>query len=239
MSDNNKTFDQLDIAIDEFMAIASHKLLSPLTVIKWTLETVNKDYELSTELLDKLRIIEESVNKLEDFSHVLLKISDIRTENFSTDSSKINIQNVFSEVILSFKGLLDSKNINLNIKYNGLTELNMAVDVRIFREIVRNIIENAFIYSVEDGFVKIETLLKGKSKLLIRVSDNGIGIPTEEAELIFRPFYRAKNVEKLGVKGYGLSLHYVKVVLDKAKGDIKYFPNNPKGSVFELYIPLV
>ena len=102
---------------------------------------------------------------------------------------------------------------------------------------VNSLLENARKYSGE----KVEVQLKARrerKKLVIEISDSGIGISKEAQKKIFDKYFRVPNGDRHDVKGYGLGLHYVKRIVNLHKGKIRVESEEGRGSTFTITLPL-
>lgn len=113
----------------------------------------------------------------------------------------------------------------------------LADDVH-FTNLISNLLDNAVKYSKDDLRIIISTQTEG-NRLKIKIEDNGIGMTKETANRIFEKFYRAHNGNLHNVKGFGLGLNYVKMMVDSHHGSIKVESVLGKGSSFLLSFPLV
>src|SRR5690606_9249451 len=109
----------------------------------------------------------------------------------------------------------------------------VELDPDLFRYALNNLLSNAFKYSPKDSQVTLEIAQKGE-QVLVRVSDQGVGIPEEDLPYIFEPFHRAGNVDK--VAGTGLGLSITRRVIEMHQGSISV-ASSPDGTTFTLLLP--
>ena len=102
--------------------------------------------------------------------------------------------------------------------------------------IISNLIENAVKYSGKSVHIVVDCLLQDH-QLMIRVSDDGIGIPVSEQNRVFDKFYRGSNLPDRSLPGIGLGLSYVKLLVEAHHGSISLNSQAGKGPTVELIIP--
>jgi signal transduction histidine kinase len=123
---------------------------------------------------------------------------------------------------------------NLNLSFD-IEDKKLFLDQKLMRFIFNNLLSNAAKYSPEGGTIDFSISTCNKN-LVIKVSDEGIGIPAEEIGKIFDPFYRSKNTEM--IEGTGLGLAIVKFAVELHNGEIKVNSEMNKGTTFLVKIPL-
>jgi len=214
--------DKLSQAKELFISITAHKLLTPLTLIKWNLELLKKDSSLSESAKQKLNDVDESVQKLDRFSNILMKIVQAKadqSENLNKVNKlyKVNIQKVIDDV---------KKELNLNDSLNVKSNLNLSMEKDLLLEekelqyIFLSILDNAVSYSQNKPNLSLEVLEDG-GKTVFTITDNGIGILPDEQAMIGDAFYRSSNSQKLSVKGFGLSIYTCKLILESINGSLE------------------
>ena len=221
---------------ETFIAVTSHKFLSPITVIKWNLEILLADSKIDEVSKDKLKDIQANIQKLDDLTKILLRIYEVATSNPQTVYAEVKFSSVIDQVIQEFNLLINQNDIKIvnNIKQNQVYSLPGGESF--IREIIRSVIENAIHYNKVGGMVQLD-INSTDSGLELTISDTGIGIPENERELIFNPFYRGSNVLKLSFKGNGLRLYMVKLGMGIIGGSIGFDSEINKGSKFRLFFP--
>ena len=115
-------------------------------------------------------------------------------------------------------------------------EVTITGDKNGLISLTTNLLENAVKYSPKEQEIKIE-LSKEKGNILLKVADQGVGIPDTEKKKVFERFYRVGNEGTRTSKGTGLGLYIVDQVVKKHKGRISLEDNRPRGTVFRISLP--
>jgi signal transduction histidine kinase len=105
------------------------------------------------------------------------------------------------------------------------------------RQMLSNLLDNAIKYSPEGGKIDVRAATEN-SQLVLKIADNGNGIPLAESGNIFDKFYRASNVPE-GVPGTGLGLAIVKSIVENHAGRIWVDSNPGQGAVFSVVLPVL
>ncbi|MDE6127372.1 MAG: ATP-binding protein, partial [Muribaculaceae bacterium] len=133
-------------------------------------------------------------------------------------------------------------------KYGGKLSANLdaqdaiiSVDEMHFTNVIFNLLDNAVKYRKEDVPLELSVATRdaGNDRLLITISDNGIGIRKEDVKKIFDKFYRVSTGNRHDVKGFGLGLAYVSKMTELMGGSIKVESDLGKGTTFSITMPLL
>ena len=213
-----------------FLLSITHEFKSPLASIKLYLQTLQKR-DLEKE--KQQTFIQNAINDTERLNNLvenILTATKIENSSYVFHKEKINLSDVVNELALRFnqdqeKQKIVENHVEPNIFFN--------VDKLAFVSILLNILENAVKYSPTNSQVKLE-LNQVSNKIILKVSDEGIGIANDEKTKIFEKFYRSGNEETRKTKGTGLGLYIVKYLVEKHNGTISVKDNSPKGSIFEI-----
>ncbi|XCF05947.1 two-component regulator propeller domain-containing protein [Tamlana crocina] len=220
-----------------FFTNISHELRTPLTLIlgpaKQLINNQNDDY-----ILSRANLVYQNANRLLRLVNQILDFRRAETGELKLKVAKTNISEHVKSVFNSFKELALEKNISLSLNIESEGAFICWIDVDKFSKILFNLLSNAIKFTERNGNVDLFLGLKDSEakKMILEVSDNGIGIPEESHEKIFNRFYQARTtVENTGT-GIGLSL--VKALVEIHKGEIKVNSSIGKGSVFTVELPV-
>jgi len=215
---------------DEFVAMVSHELKTPLGFIKGYTTTLLRsdtswDHETQFEFL---KIIDDETDKLSEQIENLL-------DSFRLKSQSADVNPKWIPLVTFFKSILDkisNQEINLDIDLEVTpTELEVYADSRMFLQVINNLISNASKYAPNSN-LKIKAF-KVQDGVQISFADNGPGIAQEHLENIFKQFYRVPE-RSGGVRGTGLGLYICKQIINAHQGEIWVESELNQGSTFTI-----
>lgn len=215
----------------EFTSNVGHELRTPLTSINGYAEllSIGKVNEgdvkkIGGTILEEgkrlLKLIESMMNlsKLEEMDQIIkedLRVDDIIKNTLELYELKANEKNI--------------------VLKQELEQINYQGNKKLIEEIVYNLVDNAYKYGHENGFIKV-SLIDNKTNFIIKVEDNGIGISDKDQEKIFERFYTVDTSRHMkGSSGIGLSI--VKHAVEKIGGKIYLESVEGKGTMFTIEIP--
>ncbi|WP_156879228.1 PAS domain S-box protein [Salinimicrobium xinjiangense] len=232
--DNSRLFEQvksLSDKKDEFIALASHELKTPLTTIKGYLQVLAKKEqdELSELFLSKSL---NQVDKLNTLVEDLLNMSRIESGRLDFNIEVFDLKLMLGEIIETFSWSSPSHEIVANL---GQTPALIEGDRQRIEQAVLNLMTNAIKYSprADKIFVSLEVV---GAVVSVRVRDEGIGLTQSQKEQLFTRFYRAEDTK--GISGLGLGLYLTKQIIDRHNGKIEVSSEYGKGSEFCFSLPL-
>jgi signal transduction histidine kinase len=217
-----------------FVEDASHELRTPLTIIQAQLELVLRNSE------DK--IISKSENlgiALSEIRRLSKLVSGLLTLTRS-DSDAIEIEKKAANVYLLIKKITDiyaevadmeDKQVKTDLEKN----LIINCDEERIKQLMIILLDNAIKYTYSGGNIQV-VLTQKDNKCIIYVKDDGIGIKSEEKELVFERFYRGEKSRNRETGGAGLGLSIAKWIVQKHEGTINIFENIPRGTVVEVIL---
>lgn len=224
--------ENIEKKYSEFISTVSHELRTPLTSIMGFADTLlSSGDKLSDEQKKKfLTIIKEQSKRLITMVENLLIVSKLQSSDEKLVYKSVCVNDLITKILNLIKIQFQNHHFMLDLNKN-LPEI--LVDTDKFQQIMLNLIENAVKYSPENTTITIKTEYNEK-KVLIKISDEGIGISDENKEKIFEKFARLDTPLTRKTQGSGLGLYIVKKTVEKMDGEIFITDNEPKGSCFTL-----
>lgn len=184
-------------------------------------EKFKGDEEVSSLVLqldNELKYLSNVVNSFLNYSR-----------NKSLVREKVNIKNVIDEAVDILMVEIEKKKIDIK---REILDIEIVSDYDVLKQIMINILLNS-VQAIETAEGKVEILsYKDSDNVVIKVSDNGIGIKPEDMKNIFKPFFTTKE------KGTGLGLPLVKKYINQLGGKIEIESEFGKGCVVKIYLPL-
>lgn len=220
----------------EFVSNASHEMRTPLTSLNILVKSL-REYPLEAEEREEfLADIDQEVERLIHLVESLLDLT--RLDRLGTDDtmSMTDIVPTVRNTLEILKKRADEKRIALEYSLPDATEPVFAVLHQV-KQVVFNLVDNAIKYTPEGGHVQV-VLFQEAERLLLSVTDSGIGIPPEHREKIFERFYRVDKARSREQGGTGLGLAIVKEIVTRHGGEILVEDNeNGLGTTFIVTWP--
>jgi signal transduction histidine kinase len=192
---------------------------------------------LLKEQADFLRKALLSNERLIHLVNDLLDVTRIEEGRFIYKSEEKEIAKIVETVFNSYLDLAKEKEISLELEKLKDEFPLIRVDEEKIKLAVQNLIENAMIYTLPKGKVKVTMDIKN-GDFFFSVQDTGIGIPKEVQERIFTKFFRASNAAKIDTEGSGLGLFITKNIIEAHGGKIWFESEEGKGTTFYFTIPI-
>lgn len=215
--------------LDNFIYKASHDLRGPLARIQGivNLGLMEAKEKISREYFNMLHITGGQLNNI---LSRLLMIYDI-------NHHRIQLENItLKEEVQKVLEVLYEKQNNFNIRFDLKINENIAwkTDLVLFRIVIRNMLDNAlFFRDKKDIKVKVEAAQINNEKLLIKITDNGLGIPEDVRDRVFDMFFH--GTARSG--GTGLGLYMAKKAVERLGGTIQLVNADPRNTIFKIILP--
>lgn len=221
----------------KFFSSMAHEIRTPITLVKAPLNELDNEH-LTMEGRSALDLARRNTDKLFGLVTQLLDF-----QKLDADAMNLNIEetllSVFIEnIINNFKYLARSKEIDFKVIIEAERDITVWIDRNKIQIMLENLISNALKYTAKGGYVSVKTELSN-NRLILLVSDNGIGIPAKAHDKLFRSFYRAKNASHSLEVGTGIGLMFTKKLAELHKGNISFVSSENVGSTFKIEIPIL
>ncbi len=237
LSESNHKLKVLNETKDDFIGMASHQLRTPLTSVKGYLSLVidgdaGKVNATQKKLLTQAFI---SSQRMVYLIADLLNVSRLRTGKFIVERAPTNIATTISDELEQLREMASSRGIDLTFDAPQDFPV-LPLDETKTRQVIMNFMDNAIYYTPSGGHVRVE-LRDLPESVELRVIDDGIGVPKDEAHHMFTKFYRAKNAQRARPDGTGLGLFMAKKVIVAQGGAVIFNSKEGEGSTFGFTFP--
>lgn len=214
----------------ELLAKVSHEIRTPLTAIKGFYEALKEGGE------DKGRyseLLERNLDRLTRLVEGMLSLAELESKHLQVVLEEIKIKPLVEEVIQLLMAKAKAKGLEVE---TYVQDINLRADpLRIF-QLLYNLLDNAIRYT-DKGKVTL-AIYEDQTNTVIEVSDTGIGIPEEEMDKIFEPFYVVDRYRARQTGGLGLGLAIVKQIVELHKGHLEVKSQLGKGTTFKVSLPI-
>jgi len=219
--------------IQNYLYSVTHELKTPIVNMRGYSELLNDFHqsELNREILEYLKRISDNVDRMETLIDDLLVFARINI-NFD-ECELLNIGDIIENAILEIKYMTNGQDVNITVRDNlPAVYCHKNLLIRVFT----NLLSNAVKYSKNKNEKSIEIGYSGDEIFhKFFVKDNGIGIPADQRDKLFKLFSRLQNSNK--VKGSGLGLAISKRIIDGHGGEIWVESSKGKGAIFYFTLP--
>ena len=206
---------------NDFIANMTHEFKTPLATISLATDALRNDkVKNDPEKMDYYtEIIKEENKRMNAQVETILQSAQLEKQELKLTLKRINVHEVIN-----------------NVYDNNAHNPFIQADEVHFSNIIFNLLDNAIKYSNENPEIKIETE-NFNNTISIKFTDNGIGMSKDTLNNIFEKFYRAHTGNLHNVKGFGLGLFYVKLIIDSHNGKIEVKSKPGEGTTFSVFLP--
>jgi len=220
----------------EFIGDISHELKTPIFAIQGFIETLLDgalhDERVNRSFLEKAM---RNVNRLNILTRDLMEISKLETGELRTDLQIIKLREVLAEIVENLQFKAQSESVYLKM-IEPESDYSVIADRNQLRQVLINLIENAIKYNKSEGTVTVgvKSYPKNPAKVLIYVSDTGLGIEPRDIPRVTERFYRIDKSRAREKGGTGLGLSIVKHILEAHNEQLFIESTINKGSTFSF-----
>ena len=218
----------------EFITIATHKLRTPLTRIRWAIPELLAASGGNETLHEGIRRIDDANNRLIELTNVLMEASH-PGGTYDYQEIPVDLKHLAWEAIKRFATQISEKKLAISV--NPGEAPKALGDARRLTLVVEVLVENAVMYTPAGGTVKIG-VAPNRRGVRFSVADTGIGVKREDQEHIFSSFFRTTSARTVDTEGVGLGLSLAKRVVERQGGRIGgESAGEGKGSTFWFILP--
>lgn len=229
---------EIDKTKTEFVSLASHQLRTPLAAIRWYSEMLKSERlgPLSDQQKSYLGEIYDSNRRMVELVNSLLNVSRIDLGTFAIEPVPTDFKEVAESVLRELFVKIQETGMHVKATYqDNIPKVN--ADPKLVRIIFQNLLSNSVKYTKKGGNVSLDITYDVKN-ILIKVSDDGVGIPAAVQDRVFTKLFRADNARIVESEGTGLGLYIIKSVVEKSGGHIWFKSEENKGTTFFVELPI-
>jgi two-component system phosphate regulon sensor histidine kinase PhoR len=221
----------------DFINNLTHELKTPIFSISLLTKVFKQGLsnQINPKSKEYLELIENQTHQLKTQVERVLQVAGLESRKIPLNFQKTDLHEIIRHHSKLFQFLAEQKNGSLHLQLNA-ENAEVNGDAIHITQVIHNLLDNALKYSPQNPQIEIitqENLLG--IELIIR--DNGIGISAKHQKQIFEKFYRVPTGDVHNVKGFGLGLSYVKLIVEAHKGFIRLKSQVQEGSEFQVYLP--
>jgi signal transduction histidine kinase len=217
----------------EFIDDFSHEVRTPMAGLRSALETLdNGDVDPRHEV-ELRQVMLRQINRLERLVKDLSELYRIESGELVLDRRQLTLSHLLRDLCDDFRERAAGSDVRFTLRAD---ETRTTADAVRLQQVFSNLLDNACKYSRASGEVLIE-VGKDNGEAVVRISDDGEGIPPGEAERIFNRFYRADRSRSQKVPGVGLGLAIAKHLVMLHGGAIRAYNRPSGGATFEVRLP--
>jgi signal transduction histidine kinase len=224
---------------NDFISNITHELKTPIATVGVAIEALRnfnaiQSPERTREYLD---ISAAELQRLSLLVDKVLKLSMFEKQQIELNKEPFDLKELIEENLRVMKLQFDKHKATVNFTASDNSYM-IEADKLHLTSVIYNLLDNALKYGGNKPDIQIEMSMPDAEKIMLRITDNGIGIAPQHQAKIFDKFFRVPTGNKHNIKGYGLGLSYVAEVVKSHKGNIRVESEPEKGSTFIVELPV-
>jgi signal transduction histidine kinase len=230
----NERLREADRLKDEFVALISHDLRTPLTSIIGYVELALEE-DLEDELRGFLQIVERNAARLLVMVNDLLFVARVQAGELSLEPDEVELAEVVRDAVTALEPRAAAKGITLTCALEAVP--TVRADRGRVQQVLDNLVSNALKFTPEGGTVNVSLGLEN-GRVRLEVADSGIGIGPDDQRRLFQRFFRAESAVNRQLPGTGLGLYISRVIAEAHDGSLSVRSELGQGSTFRLELPV-
>ena len=225
--------EEVHRARDDFIALAGHELRTPLTVIQGYAEYLLDDPSITDEQRHQLAIVVRRAGLMSDLVEDLFALAKLESQVEPVEFHPVRLDELVRLSVLTQEAVAGQSGVEMEVSAEPVSVL--GEHLRLSR-MVDNVLDNAARYSPSGGKVTVSVARDGDDAV-IKVEDQGIGIPPSELPHVFDRLFRGSNAINHGMPGAGLGLSSARAIAEGHGGTVTAEPGSPSGTVLTIRLP--
>jgi CheY-like chemotaxis protein len=226
--------DEENKSKSSFLARMSHEIRTPMNSIMGMVELITRK-DVSADVMEYVSLIRQSGATLLAIINDILDFSKIESGLMQIELKQYSLASIINDIVNIFRVRFTEKTVDFFVHVDSDIPVHLIGDLVRIRQVLTNLLNNAEKYT-PSGYVSLEVLmekLEGNNiKLIIKVSDSGIGIKSEDIDKLFHDFTRVDMDRNQAIEGTGLGLTIAHSICQAMGGDITISSEYGRGSVF-------
>lgn len=218
----------------QLMTSLSHDVRTPLTTLIGYLDAIHSGIVIGQELEEYIEIAQRKAYNLKDYIDVLFDWFRLNSDEFTLSMESVEIAELSRNILKDWIPIFLEKKLDFEIDIPE-KQLMVSIDPDGYSRVVNNLVQNVIAHS-QACQIKI-SMIEDSKMILLRVEDNGVGIPRENLQHIFERLYKCDKV--CPEKGSGLGLSIVSQMVKRMGGQISVESDIGKYTIFKVSLPLI
>ncbi len=218
------------------MQLTSHQLGTPLTILKWSLESVKDGTPTPQQLKDHIRDTEEGISRIDRILSLLQQSERTHFSKSSDEPTVSHLSDVLAIVRTDMQPIIEKHSSQLAI--DAGPDVTVCIDAKLLAGALTELIQNAIDFTSVGSVIHLTTT-SDRRMVHISISDEGIGIPSSDLPYIAHRFRRGSNAALVKPDGMGLGLSIAKSIVEHAGGSFTIQSTEQKGTTVSLHLPIV
>ncbi|BFU45569.1 ATP-binding protein [Krasilnikovia sp. MM14-A1004] len=222
----------------EFVALVTHELRNPLSVITATASLAEEELDAGSpeDQREFLRTIARSAHRLSALAEDLLDLARLESGHLGVHPVPMDLSAIIGAAVQAATSAAPAEDVTVTVRTPR--ELPMIGDPLRLGQVADNLLSNAIKYTPAGGAVTVHADLDESGEQIIwSVADTGIGIPAAERPHLFRRFYRASTAVENRIPGTGMGLVITRTIIERHHGTIHLADGQGQGTTFVVRLP--
>ncbi|MBU6389234.1 HAMP domain-containing histidine kinase [Patescibacteria group bacterium] len=225
---------------DQFIALTSHYILNPVSIIQAAIATL-QEKQTSATLAERQQLydaIERGQQRLWIMAEQLAIVGEVDQGDLVLNISVASLVDTISAAIAAVVPFAREKKVKIKFDYGAenFMQTEARFDARRLRQAIIAVLDNAIKFSLEDGVVQVRLQLESNI-FIITVEDQGIGMPDEIVSHISEKFFRGTGLYNYDYQGLGLGLHIAQAIIRLHHGSITFTSKPQRGTITTIEFP--